>query len=147
MELNKIEILLEKYLAAETTLAEENSLRVYIEKNDVPLHLQQYKALFSYYKTAKSEDAPKREYHTPKRSFKWIPVAASVAILLSIGTFAYFNTEQYNESLGSFTDPEIAFQETQQALDLLSGKVNQGIETVEYVEEYDAAKDRIFNLD
>ena len=147
MELNKIEILIEKHLAAETTLAEENSLREYFSTNNVPPHLQQYKALFSYYKIAKNEEAPNREFHTPKRSFKWISVAASAAILLSIGTFAYFNTEQYNESLGSFTDPEIAFQETQHALDLLSGKVNQGIETVEYVEEYDAAKDRIFNLD
>ena len=147
MELNKIEILVEKHLAAETTLAEENSLRAYFETNDVPPHLQKYKALFLYYKIAKNEEAPNREFQTPKRSFRWISVAASAAILLSIGTFAYFNTEQYNESLGSFTDPEIAFQETQQALDLLSGKVNQGIETVEYVEEYDAAKDRIFNLD
>lgn len=147
MELNKIEALIEKYLEGETTIAEENSIRAFLSSNQVPTHLQQYKAQFAFYDDAQKLSAPNSASPQHKRSFKWISVAASVAILLCVGTFAYFNTESYNDSLGTFTDPEIAFQETQQALNLLSGKVNQGIESVEYVEEYDAAKDRIFNLD
>ena len=147
MELDKIEILIEKYFEGETTIGEEKQIRDYFASHEIPTELQQYKSIFGYFSDAKEEKAPSSKFSAPKRSFRWMSVAASAAILLAIGTFAYFNTEQYNESLGSFTDPEIAFQETQQALDLLSLKVNKGVETVQYIDEYDDAKSRIFNLD
>ncbi len=147
MELDKIETLIAKYFEGETTIAEENSIREYFASSNLAPHLLQYKPVFGYYAEAKKEKAPNREFSAPVRSFRWMSVVASAAILLGIGTFAYFNTEQYNESLGSFTDPEIAFQQTQQALNLLSLKVNQGVETVQYIDEYDDAQNRIFNLD
>ena len=49
MELAKIEILLEKYLEAKTTLAEENVLKKYFSQEDVPVHLLEYKELFNYF--------------------------------------------------------------------------------------------------
>lgn len=147
MELNKIEVLINKYFEGETSIPEEKQLRDFFASDEVPENLLQYKSVFGYFSEAKKEKAPVSAFAAPKRSFRWMSVAASATILLAIGTFAYFNTEQYNESLGSFTDPEIAFQETQQALDLLSLKVNQGVETVQYIDEYDNAKSRIFNLD
>ncbi len=42
MALDKIEQLLEKYFEAETSIAEENELRVYFSSQDVAQHLQQY---------------------------------------------------------------------------------------------------------
>lgn len=147
MELDKIELLIEKYFEGETNIAEENIIRDYFLSNDVPENLEPYKAIFGYFSDAKKEKAANESVIIRKRSFRWISVAASAAILLTVGTFAYFNTEKYNKSLGTFSDPEIAFQQTQDALNLLSLKVNQGVESLEYIEEYDNAKNRIFNLD
>ena len=47
MELAKIENLLEKYLAAETTLKEENVLKNYFSQENVPEHLEEYKSMFN----------------------------------------------------------------------------------------------------
>lgn len=145
MELNEIEILIEKYFDGETTIEQENKLRTYFLSDNVASHLQQYQAIFGFYADAKKEKAPVIELRET-RSFSWYSVAASVVILIGVGTFAYFNTQQNRQDLGSFNDPQIAFEQTQQALDLLSGKVNQGIQTVEYVDEYNVATDRIFNF-
>ena len=48
MELAKIEKLISKYLEAETTLEEENILKNYFSKDDIPIHLVEYKKLFNY---------------------------------------------------------------------------------------------------
>ena len=54
----------------------------------------------------------------------------------------YNNTEQ--QDLGSYDNPEVALKETQKALALLSENVNVGIKTVQYVEEYETAKEKVF---
>jgi hypothetical protein len=46
--------------------------------------------------------------------------------------------------LGSFDDPQVAFEETQKALALLSMQVNTGIESVRYVQTYEDTRDKIF---
>ncbi len=48
MELNKIELLIEKYFQGETSIAEENELRTYFSSLNVAQHLEQYKPLFGY---------------------------------------------------------------------------------------------------
>src|SRR6185295_3471489 len=49
MALERIENLLEKYFAAETSVAEEKELRGFFNSADVPAHLKQYSSLFEYY--------------------------------------------------------------------------------------------------
>jgi hypothetical protein len=46
--------------------------------------------------------------------------------------------------LGTYDDPEVAFRETQKALNLVSENVNVGIKSVEYVNEYQESKNLIF---
>jgi hypothetical protein len=67
-------------------------------------------------------------------------------VLLGIGTYFYWNTTNstQNQDLGTYDDPEIAFRETQKALALLSNHVNVGIESVQYIEEYQNSKNLIF---
>ena len=65
--------------------------------------------------------------------------------MLGIGFFAYQNTsEPTQENLGVIDDPEIAFKETQKALALISKHVNTGIESVNYLGEYQQSKNKIF---
>lgn len=149
MELHKIEQLLEKYFDGETSITEENELKSYFSSSDVAQHLEQYKPMFGYFSTAKEQQF---EQHIPltakKRKVAWISVAASVVVLLGAGTFAYFNYNQpQSQDLGTYDNPEIAFRETQKALSLLSNNVNVGVESVQYIEQYETTKAKVFITD
>lgn len=151
MEWNKIEILLEKYFQGETSIAEEKELTNYFSSQNVAQHLEHYKLLFGYFPLAKEQ---KSLQETPlilntrekKRNFAWLSIAASVVVLLGIGTYGYFNYDKavYNRDLGTYDDPQIAFRETQKALSQLSNHVNVGIESVQYIQEFNNSKNLIF---
>jgi hypothetical protein len=147
MELDKIEILLEKYFQGETSIAEENQLKNYFSSLDVAQHLEQYKPMFGYFSLAKEQKSMQEiPLQSIRRNVAWLSIAASVVVLLGIGTYTYFNYDNATESqdLGTYDDPEIAFRETQKALALLSNNVNVGIESVQYLKEYESAKDKVF---
>jgi hypothetical protein len=147
MESDKIEILLEKYFQGETSIAEENELKNYFSSLDVAQHLEQYKPMFGYFSQAKEQEFQQQiPLQTKKRTVAWLSVAASIVVLLGIGTYVYVdnNNATQSQNLGTYDDPEVAFRETQKALALLSSHVNTGIESVQYVEEYEIAKDRVF---
>ena len=155
MELNKIEEIVEKYFEGESTVNEEKILQHYFSSGNVAPHLEQYTTLFTYFVTAKNEQYTedvstfktlKLQKSSKKVNFLWFSVAASVLILMGIGVYFFYASESLNtkEGLGTYDDPKIAFEETQRALNLLSNNVNVGIESVQYVEEYEIAKSRIF---
>jgi hypothetical protein len=155
MELYKVEALLEKYFDGETSIAEEKQLQDYFSKQQVAPHLEKYTALFNHFAVAKEQQfeqeipvlqIQKDESRNQKRNLSWISIAASVVILMGIGTYVFYNSEQVNNSkdLGTYDDPEVAFKETQKALSQLSKNVNVGIESVKYVEEYQIAKNKVF---
>ena len=155
MELNKVEEILTKYFEGETTVDEEKQLQQYFSSANVAPHLVQYTLLFSYFATAKKEQFTvdistfktiKAHKSYRKSNFLWLSVAASVMILMGIGGYLFYASESLGnqEGLGTYDDPEVAFKETQRALNLLSNNVNVGIEGVQYVEEFEIAKNRIF---
>lgn len=146
MESDKIEILLEKYFEGETTIAEEKELQHYFSTAEVPEHLQQYRSLFGFFSVAKAETSQKALPLQRKRRYAaWLSVAASVVILLGIGTFTYINyTNSTSQDLGTYDNPEEAFRETQKALALLSNQVNVGVGSVQYIEQYQDTKEKVF---
>lgn len=148
MALDRIEKILEKYFEGETSIAEEKELKAYFSSSDVAQHLEQYKPVFGYFSQAKQEQftatIPLQSKRKQKR-LAWLSVAASVVVMLGVGLFAYQNTsETAQENLGVIDDPEIAFKETQKALALISKHVNTGIESVNYLGEYQQSKNKIF---
>ena len=147
MALDNIEKLLEKYFEAETTIAEEKELKDYFTSSDVAQHLEQYKPIFGYATQAKQEQFTATiPLKTKKRkSAVWLSVAASVAVLLSVGLFTFNHYNQpVSDDLGTYDDPEVAFRETQKALALISKSVNKGIESMEYLNEYEQSKNKVF---
>ncbi len=147
MALDRIEILLEKYFEAETSIAEEKELKNYLASSDVAQHLEQYKPIFGYITQAKQEQFTATvPLNTKKRkSVVWLSVAASVAVLLGVGLFTFNHYSQpVSQDLGTIDDPEVAFRETQKALALISRSVNKGIESMEYINEYEQSKNKIF---
>lgn len=148
MELDKVEYLLEKYFEGNTETLEEFELKYYFSTSNVAPHLEQYRPLFNYLfaeekrRLTQEIKLPAEEKNNKKKTWFW-SVAASVAVLLSVSTYTYYNANQ-TQDLGTYDNPEVAFRETQKALALLSSKVNTGIESVQYVQEYENSKNLIF---
>ena len=113
-----IEKLLEKYLNAETTIAEENKLRAYFTGNEVAPHLQGYIPLFGYFSESKNERFTKTiQLKSQKRNWKWLSVAASVVLLVSVYS-GYQNVQQRKA--------EKVYAQTIEHLQLLSNNLNKG---------------------
>ena len=147
MELDKIERILEKYFEGETTIAEENELRTYFSSPNVAPPLEQYKPIFGYFAIEKEQRFEQDISLKPnKRIFvAWLSVAASIVVLIGVGTFTYFNYQsRQNQDLGTYDSPEQAFRETQRVLAQLSDHVNSGVESFQYIQEYENTKDRVF---
>ena len=152
MELNKIEELLEKYFEGNSNEQDEQKLRAYFAQENIAEHLVSYRQMFVFFEkeqTLQSTKEFKLESAVINKSFKryYYSIAASVILAIGAGIFVYTNNfHSHADDLGSFNDPKKAMQETQKALSLLSKHVNTGYESVQYIEEYETTKDKIFNL-
>jgi hypothetical protein len=148
MEFNKMEALLEKYFEGETSIAEENELKDYFSSSNVAPHLEQYRPLFGYFTEAKEQKLTSEvPLVSKKRKVAWLSIAASVAVLMGVGTYTYFNnmdTAKESKELGTYDDPEEAFEATQKALAMLSDNVNVGVEGVQYLQVYQVTKEKVF---
>lgn len=144
MELKSIEILIDKYLEGNSSIAEEKKLKAYFSSNEVAEHLVQYKPLFGYFEKQKEQQFTKALPLQPRKQInvKWISVAAAVVVLF--GTMYFYIDANQSEDLGTYSDPEEAYVETQKALEMLSKEVNQGVESVAILNEYEKTKKTIF---
>ena len=137
MELGNIEKLLEKYFEATTTVEEEKMLRDYFSKENVATHLEQYRPMFNYFAMAKEERYTKQVPLKPRKDFyKWVSIAA-VAVL----TFGIYFGNEYRER----KQAEYAYNETKKAFELLAENFGRGTEKVAYLQEFEAAKQKIYN--
>lgn len=154
MELNRVEALLEKYLEGQISMNDKNELKNYFLSDGVASHLTQYVSMFKHLHfedegrlTNKINPIKESKNHkVPKRNFYLISITASAVVLLGIGFYLFYASETLvnDNDLGTYNDPKVALEETQKALSLLSSKVNVGIESVQYLEEYKITKNRIF---
>lgn len=141
MELHKhIEDLLEKYFEATTTVAEEAELRAYFSQDDIAPHLETYRGMFHYFSAAKQERYTKQGPFNTKRkmNFRWLSVAASVVLVFGL----YFGNRYWEQR-----QAEIAYQETKKALNLLAENFNRGVDKIAYLNEFEVAKQKIYNND
>ncbi|MCV9934202.1 hypothetical protein OIU80_18115 [Flavobacterium sp. LS1R47] len=151
MESDRIEIILEKYFQGESTIAEENELKNYFSSLNVAQHLEQYKPIFGYFSQVKEQRLTQEiPLQTKKRNVAWLSIAASAVLLLGIGSYFYLNNTNNTtpvvakSELGTYDSPEEALAATQKALAMVSHNVNTGIESVQYIKEYEQSKNLIF---
>lgn len=136
MELVNIEKLLQKYLDAETTIAEENALKKYFTGNNVAPHLEEYKSLFEYFSISKQEAHTKPlQLNTKKTNWKWLSVAASLVLLVSLYTGYEKNQQKKAEKI---------YNETQVAFNMLSTNLNKGNEAIAQLQHFETAKNKVF---
>ena len=136
MELANIERLLEKYLNAETSIAEEQILKDYFTGNNVAPHLEEYEALFCYFSASKNERFTKSiQLKSQKSSWKWLSIAASVVLLVSV----YTGYERKQEATA-----EALYAETQMAFNLLSKNLNKGTVAIGQLDQIQKTTNKIF---
>lgn len=130
MELARIEKLLEKYMEATTTLQEERVLKDYFSTEDVPAHLEEYKDMFVFFDASRLESS-ERSISLPKKTFdfRWLSVAAMIVFF--VGIFALY---QQNEA--EKREAQLAYAETQKALELISKSLNKGTDAVAQLENF-----------
>lgn len=141
MELAKIENLLEKYLAAETSLKEENVLKNYFSQENIPTHLEEYKNMFNYF-TNSSLEVSSKSISLPENKnrsilMKWLSVAAAVVFLVSIYSVNQINIAEKEEA-------KLAFLETQKALNLISLNLNKGNNAIAQLQIFEITQNKIF---
>lgn len=138
MELAKIEKLINKYLEAETTLEEERILKNYFSKDDIPLHLVEYKKLFNYYSNS-SSDISTKSISLPQSSvsLKWLSVAAMV--ILFVSSFSI-----YQKNITEKEEAKLAYVETQKALELISYNLNKGNGAIAQLQTFENTQNKIF---
>ena len=143
MAFNNIEKLLDKYFEGETSIVEENALKEYFSKKEVPEHLKQYQAMFAYFAQNKKETAPQNIQVKPVKNtwhMQWAAKAAVVLLLFAIGYALYPKGLSDAEK----KEAEIAFKQTQKALNLISKNLNKGNYAVQYLDEFESSKNKIF---
>jgi len=138
MVLNNIEKLLEKYENGETSLKEEQVLKSYFTSDTVAPHLEVYKSMFTYFSVNKqaqfTKDIPLtliNKKGTRNFNYKWISVAALALLMLGF----YFGTSLQDGDLGTYENPQLAFNEFSKSMEMISTKFNKGAVTVSYLNE------------
>ena len=138
MESQKINMLLQKYFDAETTIGEENELISYFASGEVDDDLKMYVPLFSGIKELSAEEDLGlgddlmnyilESEHKEKLRYRWMwqivtGVAASV-ILVMLAVNFYSSQNQWKDT---FTDPKQAYSEASKTLEFVAGKYNKGL--------------------
>ncbi|WP_459209883.1 hypothetical protein [Aquimarina rhabdastrellae] len=141
MELSNVEKLLEKYFEGETTLSEEQELKVYFTREQVAPHLEQYKSMFQYFAKESTRKAPidfvPTKTSKPFKMYKWVGVAASIIVAMGIFYQQFpvlsdgFKTEEEQKR-----EAQYALQETKKALDMVSKYMNKGKNDLVYLGEF-----------
>ncbi|WP_405326622.1 hypothetical protein [Leeuwenhoekiella sp. LLG6367-2.1] len=143
MELNKIENLLELYFEGTTSLEQEAKLRDYFTSDEVAPHLEEYTPLFTAFAKAKQERFNRKiELPKTKKSWQWIPIAASIMICL--GLFLTFNNKRGSDNdLGTYKDPEIAALKTKQALFMMGNFMNKSTAQLDNLDAFEETTNEI----
>ncbi|PLW96470.1 MAG: hypothetical protein C0591_08660 [Marinilabiliales bacterium] len=144
MKLHEIEQLIEKFYNGETSLAEEEMLKDYLNQDTVPEQFMAVKEHFNFLKKEKVlelDDAFDEKIlqlidteKAQSNSLKiWTYRLSGVAAAILLFVMVWFGTDllQPKEVYGTISDPSLAFLETRKAMDEVSKKMNKGLQPAE----------------
>ena len=152
MDSRKIDDLLQRYWACETSLEEEKQLCDYFQGNDIPEQHKEAAALFRYFSLNKKksvddefENQVLRLTHARKKTkviplvFNSMRIAAGIAVLMVAIFFVRKEVRQSDPVAmeDTYNDPKLAFEETKRALMMISKGFTQA--------ETEARKINLFN--
>jgi hypothetical protein len=144
-EYEHIHFLLNKYWNCETSLEEEKKLQDFFSQEDIPEDLQPYIPLFRDYKESQhsirlGDDFDKKlkaAIHQKEKAKQYITIriftpvlkiAASIAIIVTLGVGIYFlvNENRKPYFAETYNDPKAALKDATHALEKLSEALRKG---------------------
>jgi len=166
MDLNRVEILLERYWNCVSTVEEENELKLLFNSNDVPDELKDSATLFKYFEQQKQatlndkfseeiiekiklQKSPAiRKINSGFRNY--MRVAAAVLVILAasfIFRMEFWQGEKPKLLLveDTFQTPEEAYAETKKAFMLIAEKMNSGRKQAQKISLMNKAENKIKN--
>lgn len=163
MDTNQVKQLLAKYSEGNTTLFEEKALLEYFtEEHEIDADLKSWKAQFTILKNCRElkfdisgleskiaeqiDGSVKIPPSSRKLHVSRFLVAASIALMITIGGVIFFQIQR-NQTKDTFTDPQIAYHETQKALLYISLKMNKGIEPLSNISKISTGSDKLKTLE
>lgn len=150
MELKKIKILLEKYEAGKTSLAEEKILREYFRDHQLPEELKVYQSIFAFHEVEKEKKSTvNATLPKPVKSYKhlWTGIAASIILLVGIFLFQDGSNEMQGSELGTIQNEEEALQKSMEALKMVSKLMNESKQDLIYLKEFNKTKDKFIKTE
>lgn len=160
MERNQVKTLLQKYYDAVSTREEEDMLRAYFKGKELPdeMKLEQLHFLAmadmqngeievpndleSKILARLSVEQSKRNWLNSRMLFTAVSIAAGLALVIS--TLVFINSRK---DLGTYDDPQIAYAESKEALDMVSRYFNQGTSGLTNLREMDRSMEPLNNLE
>lgn len=152
MNSRQIEILLERYFDGSTSLEDEEKLKDFFEKDDIPPHLISLKGTFNFFSSEKKQNHLNESFDEKviakiqeeevisirqnRRKYIYYAggIAASILIIVSI----FINFNPFTSRLAdTFDNPQTAYFETKRALLFLSGNLNKSVKPIDNMEKFD----------
>lgn len=166
MDLNRVDILLERYWNCASTIEEENELRTLLTTEPIPQELEDSAALFKYYELqrkatldAKFDQAIIDKIKDQKSPVikklntglqNYIRVAAAVLVIIAaslVFRMEIWQGERPSNLLveDTYKTPEEAYEETKRAFLLIAEKMNSGRKQAEKIGLLNEAETKIKN--
>jgi hypothetical protein len=155
MNEEELKKLIQKYYNGESSEEEENALRVYFRKNDIPRGYETEKAIFGYYDDSESIPEPSNNFEAQilaaidvsgkkvnNRKLIFSLLSAAAGILLLFGAYFFFTGR--TETIDTYTDPKIAYLETMKILHEVSSQLNEGAMALQPVGKLNEIKKNSF---
>lgn len=148
--------LLTKYWDGNTTLDEQRQLINYFKQQHIDPEHEVYRPIFASLSQQQDPiefDAfdkikTQAQQHKSKTPYKTIiSIAAGFALLIALGTFiaTTTNNEQQMANLGTYDDPQQAYDATLQALQMVAVKMNHGRSNLKPLQQIDSKTNQVFN--
>ena len=133
MDYNRIEELLDKYFDGNTSVSEENELKLFFtSNNNIPDNLLYAKNIFGFFKEEKSVVFPKKIKEKPVKKIR-LSYISGIAASIFIAMFLIFSNVKKEDKIiyayvngKAITDKKIAEEYTRQALLAVSQNLDKG---------------------
>jgi hypothetical protein len=144
MNEEELKRLIQKYYSGDSTEEEEDSLRVFFRRPDIPRGYEAEKVIFGYYDDSEAIPEPSHDFEAQilaaidasekksgRRRFIIPVLSAAAGVLILFGAYFFFNVKTSPDD--TYTDPHIAYMETVRILHDVSAQLNHSASALEPV--------------
>ncbi len=161
MDSKKLNELLERYWACESSLEEEQQLHEYFRTNTVPEHLKETAALFHYFDASKKKSVDdagfdeevltKLKTEAPKKGkmvrlvYNSMRIAAGLAVVVAATWFIRTEIRKTTPQamVDTYDDPKLAFEETKKALLMISKSFGRAETETKKIDMFNKATEEV----